>query len=210
MVKQNKIEFICTANHGRSPVAALIANNYLREIGADGEYSARSSGSHVDVINSGEVSADAILNIIDIAQGRGMFSDHTSGELLSHFRALYNDGELEALNTLKNFYQQASDIFKVEEHQYRDEILPLLGIEGELKQTQDQTVARSDTLAVFAMANSNLQVADGVYGAPGYTPKVMEALGISNPFGLSEKAYQGSIEELVVEVPRKIDNLHLV
>ncbi len=45
---ENKvIEMVCTANHGRSPVAELIGRNYLREIGALGEYEAASSGTSV-------------------------------------------------------------------------------------------------------------------------------------------------------------------
>ncbi|TKJ17799.1 hypothetical protein CEE44_04705 [Candidatus Woesearchaeota archaeon B3_Woes] len=202
MVEQNKIEFVCTANHGRSPVAALIASNYLKQIGAD-EYNAISSGSHVDAINRGEVSTDFMLHVIGIAQDRGMYS-YDENELLSDVIADVDKG---ALDTLKGFYERASGIFVREEHQYRSEILPLLGIKGEIKQTQDQTIARPDTLGVYPMADSNHQAVDRIYGESEYRPKVIEPLGISNAFGLSKEAYQGSIEEIVVKVPQKINEL---
>lgn len=206
MVKQNKIEFVCTANHGRSPVAALIASNYLKQIGAD-EYSAISSGSHVDAINRGEVSTGFMLHVIGIAQDRGMYPSHDENEILSKAMVDVSEGDLSALDTLKGFYERASGIFVREEHQYRDEVLPLLGIEGAIKQTQDQTIARPDRLGVFPMAESNHQVVDRIYGESDYRPKVIESLGISNAFGLDRESYQGSIEELVVVVPQKIDGL---
>ena len=208
MVEQNKIEFVCTANHGRSPVAALIASNYLKEIGAD-EYRAISSGSHVDVINSGDVSLDAMLHVINKAQERGIYKSHDELELLSAAMAdAREDGG--ALGTLKNFYQLAADIFFREEHQYRDQVLSSLGIEGELKQTQDQTIARPDTLAVFPMSEFNHQVAERIYCASDCRPQVIETLGISDAFGRDINTYQGSIEELVIVVPQKIDNPDLV
>ena len=42
------IEFVCTANFGRSPVAARIAQNYLMEKGENGLYTATSSGGLVN------------------------------------------------------------------------------------------------------------------------------------------------------------------
>lgn len=204
MIKQNKIEFVCTANHGRSPVAAHIASNYLKQIGADEEYSAISSGSHVDAINRGEVSTGwFMLHVIGIAQDRGMYS-YDENELLNDVIADVDKG---ALDTLKGFYERASGIFVREEHEYRSEILPLLGIRGEIKQTQNQTVARPDRLGVFPMAESNHQVVDRIYGESGYRPKVIEALGISNAFGLDRKAYELCIEQIVDRVPKRINRL---
>ena len=202
MVEQKTIEFVCTANRGRSPVAALIGSNYLREIGAD-DYRTISSGSHVDAIRNGELSTAFIIQIIDRAKNREMYSPTE----LDDIDQAIHDGNNDAL---KDFYQQAVDVFQAEEHKYRSEVLPMFGIEGKVKETQTQTVGRPDTLGVFPMADSNYKVVEGIYCESDCRPKVIEPLGISNAFGLNKEAYQGSIEELVVEVPRKIDNLHLV
>ena len=100
MIKQNKIEFVCTANHGRSPVAALMANNYLKEIGADKEYSTISSGHYVDAIKEGNVSIDFMLHVVGLAQERCKSHGFDESGLINNAMAYANDGVLDPLKEL--------------------------------------------------------------------------------------------------------------
>ena len=198
--KQKTIEFVCTANRGRSPVAALIGSNYLREIGAD-DYRTISSGSHVDAIRNGELSTAFMIQIIDRAKNREMYSPTE----LEDIEQAMHDGNDDAL---KHFYQQAVDVFQAEEHQYRAEVLPMFDIRGEPKKTQTQTVARPDVLGVFVMSEINNQKVQEIYNRSNYRPEVIEVLGVPDSFGLDRKEYERCIEGLVeYYVPKAIDRL---
>ncbi|MBR9693215.1 hypothetical protein GOV07_04800, partial [Candidatus Woesearchaeota archaeon] len=64
------IEFACTANQGRSPVAELIARNYIARLGAQQDLEAISSGSHAAAIQAGVNPVPVMLRFIELARGR--------------------------------------------------------------------------------------------------------------------------------------------
>ncbi len=68
-MEQYKIEFVCTANKGRSPVAELIGNNYLQKKGLQ-DYLAISSGSHVDSIKGGSMPLPLMISLIEKGRSR--------------------------------------------------------------------------------------------------------------------------------------------
>ncbi len=199
MTPQKTIEFVCTANRGRSPVAALTGSNYLRDIRAD-DYRTISSGSHVDAIRNGELSTAFMIQIIDRAKNRKMYSPIGLDSIDEAIRDGNNDA-------LKYFYQQAVDVFQAEEHKYRSEVLPMFGIEGKVKETQTQIVARPDVLGVFVMSEINNQKVQEIYNRSNYCPKVIEVLGVLDSFGLDRKAYELCIEKIVDYVPKAIEGL---
>ncbi len=220
VVKDPKvIEFVCTGNQGRSKPCKILGEYRLIELGADKEgYRTISSGSHVDGIKSGNVSKEFMYHVISIAQQRGMFSDYDSAELLSAACTDLNDGDLGALDTVRGFYQRAADLFSKEELQYRAEVLPEFGINlKDLKEGQDQTVARPDTLAVLTMTNFNGEVVHRNYGGYEHQPEVIANIGefvtgdpkvqVPNGYGKDIHAYRRGIEQLAVLVPQAVDKL---
>src|SRR3989338_4971733 len=66
------IEMVCTGNQGRSPVAELVAANYLRDIGAD-EYTAISSGTSVAAIKEHRVDVPFMIKVISVGKERGLY-----------------------------------------------------------------------------------------------------------------------------------------
>ena len=203
------IEFVCTANHGRSKPAKLIGGNYLVEIDADKEYKVTSSGTSVDDIQNNRVPVSSMIRIIGIGKQRALYSAYELKEIDQATR----DGNGEVL---RHFYNKAADRFKKEEHEHRTEALKHFGIEGVIEETQEQTIARPDTIAVFSMAESNNRQVLSIYEGSGYKP-VIDVLSrfatgdkdaaLPDVFGKSKAEYFKAVEVLLEHVPMAIDRL---
>jgi protein-tyrosine-phosphatase len=203
------IEFVCTGNHGRSPVAELIALMYLRERGVIGEYVAASSGTAVDAIEKDEVPAKSMAKIVDIGKERELYS---ADELKEIDQAIRDGND----KVLRDYFWRAADTFSGEEHEYRAEALKHFGIEGVVKEKGEQTIARPDTAAVFSMAGSNNEQVQAIYEGSGYEPviDVLSRFATGNPdaalpdaFGKGKEEYFRAVEVLREHVPMAIDRL---
>ena len=212
IIKPKLIEFVCTANHGRSPVAELIAQNYLQSLGAAGAYQAISSGSLVDDINAGNVSPGYMKIIVEQALGRGDVYRQTDARLAE--TAVKEGNE----SALKHYYDQAVGHFEAAEHSWREDAIRHFGIEGKLKQGREQTIARPDAVAVLPMADRNTAQVQKIYETSGYRGKhqpIIESIApfvtgkqdasVPDAFGKTKKDYFDIIEQLREYVPRSID-----
>lgn len=202
------VEMVCTGNQGRSPVAELIAQNFLENTGR--LTCAISSGTMVDAIKKGEVPRAFKLQIISIARNRG---DIYSADEYQAIDQAMGEGNDAAITT---FYRKAEHIFVAEERRDRQEVLPRYDIRGELKETQDQTIARPDVRAVFSMAGKNNEQVRKIYEHSGFTPTIDvlsayatydPAAEIPNAFGLGRAAYERAVETLLGHVPRALERL---
>ncbi|MFH1439548.1 MAG: hypothetical protein ABIG89_03215 [Candidatus Woesearchaeota archaeon] len=202
------IEMVCTGNQGRSPVAELVAKNYLRKIRAD-EYSAISSGTSVDAIKRGKPTAVFMMHVIDIAVSRDVYSLRE----LTEYQTAVKERDEDKLSLL---YIKAQDFFGEEERRYRLEVLPELSIEGTLKEEQEQTIVRLNTIAIFSMAKSNNADVENIYLGSRYDPiiAVLSAYATQNPeasipnaFGLPRENYVAAVEKIMEDVPMAIDRL---
>lgn len=202
------VEMVCTGNQGRSPVAELIAQNYLESTGRLTQ--AISSGTMVDAIKKGDVPRAFKLQIISIARNRGDIYSVNEQEAIDQAIGEGNDV------TITNLYRKAERVFVAEERHDRQEVLPRYDIRGELKETQDQTIARPDVRAVFSMAGKNNEQVRKIYEGSGFTPTidVLSAYATYNPtaeipnaFGLGRAAYERAVETLLDHVPRALDRL---
>ena len=68
------IEFTCTGNQGRSPIAELIARDHLHKIDAVERYEAASSGSLAEKIRLDNVPIGFRLKVIAVAKERGVYT----------------------------------------------------------------------------------------------------------------------------------------
>lgn len=201
MKSQKKlIEMVCTGNNGRSPIAELIARNRLEEAGALEEYDSISSGTLVSVIKSGNFPIKAMNPIIEVARNRG---DVYNAQQLEELDTALKEGDTE---TVKKYFSVAAKLFEEEEKISRGIVLRELGIKGDVKSTQDQTVVRPNTVAIFVMDNENYQRAQKIYEGSGYNP-TMESLGVENSFGLVRDAYRGRVRQLLERVPKVVDRI---
>lgn len=211
MVTQRTIEFVDTLNRvgGVASIAKLVGENYLKKIGAVG-YWTKSSGSHVDAIEKGDVPFDFMVDMIDKARKKGgIFQKHDSYLI---------DKAIEEGNSdvLSQYYQRAEAIFQ-EEPNYTLDVFRNFDIKGGLKEMQEQTVARPDTLCVFAMSELDSQKVQDIYCNSDYRPNVIEVLWeyarvrknvrIVEPFGLDGERHIKSVEQLLKYVPKAIDRL---
>ena len=156
MAKKRLIEMVCTGNRGRSPVAELIANNYLAEIGATDRYKAISSGASVDVIGKGEFPIKELKPLINVGLERDLYN---SEEIEEIEKALEQENE----NVIRQYGTRIANQFGQEEIESRTETLPLLGIKGNVKTTSEQTIARPDTAAVLSVDKKNYDLIKNIY-----------------------------------------------
>lgn len=208
-MQKKVIEMVCTGNRGRSPVAELIAKNYLRTVGAN-EYETSSSGTLVDKIKQDQLPMAFMIKVIDIARSRG--DVYTPTELQSIDGAI-KDGNTRAIT---QYYKKADYVFGEEEKRDRQEVLPILGIEGTLKSEQEQTIQRPDIIAVLSMARTNNQQVESIYANSTHKP-IIDVLGryatnnpiaeIPNAYGFGKKAYILAVEALVEQVPLAVEKL---
>ena len=112
-------EFVCTGNHGRSPVAELIARAYLK---AHTGYDSISSGTVSDQIEAGNVVAAGKIRVIRPGLERGIY-DAAQRKAADEAIRSGNEEQLEV------FYQMAIDIFAKEERDWRGEALKKFSIE---------------------------------------------------------------------------------
>ncbi len=209
MAKKRLIEMVCTGNRGRSPVAELIANNYLAEIGATDRYKAISSGASVDVIGKGEFPIKELKPLINVGLERDLYN---SEEIEEIEKALEQENE----NVIRQYGTRIANQFGQEEIESRTETLPLLGIKGNVKTTSEQTIARPDTAAVLCVDKKNYDLIKYIYEGSGYNPiiNVLSRYATGNPdaevknaFGLGKEVYKQRIEQLVREVPLAVDKI---
>lgn len=202
------IEMVCTGNQGRSPVAELIARNYLQQIGADG-YRAISSGTSVAAIKEHRVDVPFMIKVIGIGKERGLYNP-------SQVQAYDDAVRTGDATTLQTLYDIAQTAFGEEERRYRREVLPGLGIEGLVKEETEQTIQRDDTVGVFSMAQNNNAEVGKIYLDPPHQP-VIAVLGayayndpsaqIPNAFGQSKEVYVATVKAIQDAVPKAIDRL---
>jgi protein-tyrosine-phosphatase len=208
-MKNKIIEMVCTANQGRSPAAELITRNYLRRIGALGEYEAASSGTLVDCIQNERFSDEYMINMIEAGKQRRLYFLMEMQEIEEAIR----NGDS---RTLKKYFWKTANTFSKEEHKHRAEALKYFGIKGIVKKTSEQTTVRPDMIAVLSMAESNNKKVQEIYDGSGYNPviDVISRYATQNPeaglpdaFGKGKEKYFKVIEVLLEHIPMAVDRL---
>ena len=197
---------VCTGNNGRSPVAEIIARDYLQNVGATSDYDSISSGTKVDAIKAGGFPIKDMSSIIDIAKDRNIYDCDEMKKLDKAFRN-------EDSQTIETYFNKAKKILSEEEARERDLFLKELGITGQIKQKKDQTVPKPDVVAVLPMDRTNYSGVLGIYQTSEYSPiiSIMSVLATGNPtsevanaFGKSSDVYRQTLEQLVDEVPKAV------
>ena len=213
MTETKFVETACFGNNGRSPLQELLIRNYLKERKVLGEYEARSSGTGVAKIFAGQLPSTFKISMIQRAINERSDLNMYSPTEISDIEAAIKDGNDEVIT---NYFNRAQDVFKAEERTYRQEVLPMFGIEGTVKEAQEQTVVQSDTVAFFGMDQKVLSAAQQIYtGAD--QPQIMDigiryATGdqnaqIPNTFGQKKDVYVKMIEVQRDITPKMVDRM---
>lgn len=203
------IEFVDTGNYGRSPMAELIARDFLERENLIREYNTISSGVKVDDLNSGGTSTREMLRTVSLAKQREIYD---SSSLKQLEEALKN----EDVKTIEKFFLDAKQLFSIEEEQGREYMLNKLRIRKAIKEKSEQTIARPDNLAVFPLDRKSYNGVLNIYSKSDFNPliSIMSVLAtgdldseIPNAFGRGLNAYERSIEQLAREVPEAIKKI---
>jgi hypothetical protein len=214
------IEFVCGGNFGRSPLAELIAQNYLREIGKDHSYSACSSGAIVDAIDKHDIPLEKRIDWIGRAIRKGgVFSQQ---EKVSIEEALAeNDSE-----TILAYGEIVQERLHGIESEYRDEALLKYKICGRVKETREQTRAEPGRVAVLSVTPQDNEKVIAIYTNAGYRGEgvcfskngsrtfldtiLNFAVGsddgsLYGQFGKTREQYFQLVEKLIEVVPMAVD-----
>ena len=208
------IEFVCTANQGRSQPAALMGQRHLQELELEDSYNTRSSGSHVDDIVAGNLSDGWKRSIVKQAYDRG--DVYTQSDEAAVLQALGNGHGIDFL------FERACSQFEDEEHQIRNRMLVANGYAlSHLRNRPEQTVPDETVVAVFCMTPRNFERVKDIYipttGPVVRNVPVIAVLGhyalddpttdIPDAFGSGHEIYEAAFNLLMDYVPKAIDRL---
>ncbi len=221
-----KIEFVCSANQGRSPLAELIGRNRLQDNGAVG-YDTSSSGTMLQQVLDWEKGADfpfgvaawAVLNatkrgeIYTELERQSLTPSLTQLESLP-LTAEPNGFSPEQIRQVQSLAHKAFHIYEGNEVAYRAEAVKKFGLTGILKTSRDQIVPREDTILVLGMGKDNLAVINKLYNGFPNQPIVDtlkdfaldgKGLKFENAYGKDLAAYLVMAEEIRDYTQKSID-----
>lgn len=150
-----RVEFVCTANNGKSPIALAVARNYF---GNDSSYSLSSSGTMVDVItkSDGRQLSKYLSQFISDARDRNILTESDLGELEKYPRRILEK-------------------FLVNERLNRDKYLEELGLQFIDSPSQTHLVEENGILA--CIGDLNLRRVKEIYNGLTYSPEIVNLLG---------------------------------
>ncbi len=73
-----------------------------------------------------------------------------------------------------------------------------------MKKSRKICEEKTNTIAIYAMADNNKDAVQKIYAASPHQPKTIESLDIINAYGLGPEVYENCIEQLVEVVPIKV------
>ena len=205
----NYLEFVCTGNHGRSPIAQAIAQDHIRRNNLCAQYGTRSSGTLVDAINRDEIPREAQLRTIKLGLDRDLYTIDEL-HLLERARVRNDEGANRIIHSL---YSRAMEKFVREEAMHRRLIEP--NLDSPVKRDPEQTIVRDDTIAVVAMDRGNYERVVAIYAGVEQQPQIGTIgdfinepdLQITHSFGKGFQAYQRAISKLHGLIPLVVDSI---
>lgn len=203
------IEFVCTTNV-QSAIAEILARDYLCKINMLKEYDAASSGTMVSGIAQSALSSDDIRRAVNLDMDEFLYSADKR-RLVEH--ALYNRDEV----ALRGHFSAIESRLLNREAERRDEALEEFGFMVLPKRTRDQTVARTDVVAVFATNMRNLDRIKTTYATIMPKPVISVLSSYANNSACSGfpetfnvqyvSDYRNNLSRMMREVPKAIDRL---
>jgi protein-tyrosine-phosphatase len=164
-------EFVCSGNHGRSPLAECIAKQYLSKLEVRG-YWAISSGTRVDETRQyrkdGVVYEDEFARrLLKIAARRKLFGLDRCSDILSK----ENSGSDET-SFIRNSANRVLALFEEEEEMYRNEAMIRLHISTLLKLFPEQTKVNGDSVLIRGMGQEHVREIKKIFENSEFKPMI--------------------------------------
>jgi hypothetical protein len=219
------IEFCCTANQGRSPLAEAIAREHLRKQNALDQYDAKSSGVYSDAIKNGMVSESDKRKTVDTVLSYAMHDGFlTRKEIYEFYDAIRDTNVPNRDKIINEIFNKTINKFSKEEHAYREIALRRLELEGKVKKESEQTTADPGVIASFGMEPWHAKAIKEIYNNGNPFPlsatsldPIIAPLGeyvtdnpkviIRSTFGGTKEEYVEVIQNLVWCVPPAVDKV---
>lgn len=165
MVKQIGIEYVCSGNSGRSPMAETIAKHYVKKFSLEGLINIFSSGTDVDMFKRDiyNYPVYALMYYINLGLKNGIFSDYVKQKA----EKLITEQEEIIKETYKNpeikkEIQHCINYLSLNEVSNRNRVLLELDLipEGLFHK---QTIIQNDINLILTMKKSNTEKVEQIY-----------------------------------------------
>lgn len=202
-VDKLKVEFACTGNGGRSPIAETEARDYISELGLDDRIEVYSSGTDADTLKNNILSLgkEELLPYIESAYQKGTFRGKMKDKAEEIISGNAND----------DLYQAVMDYLTVDEETKRNTVLLEEGLTPK-GPFHVQTTDRSDTDIVLAMKKSNAEKASKIYKTNKPEIYVITDFAeyngkMNDPYGGTLQDYRNTRDALKEVVRKSIDKI---
>lgn len=199
------IEYVCTGNNGRSPMAEAIALDYVHSKGLEGRVEILSSGSGLHELTkpTGEKWKTLYLGVVEMALKNGIYRESWRQDEARRVFELGMDVEDVVLDAAVNYAVNVEAMF-------RNMALFEVGLVAGGKYHKPTQAQHSGL--ILPMAESNAKqvrtIYEGSLSAPRVQPlNVYAGLEgeVTNPFCKLLPAYQATREDLMRSVPMSIE-----
>jgi len=159
-MKQLGIEYVCTANGGRSPMAEVAAQKHVNELSLEREIMVCSSGSHYEVLQKMEMPFNYLMSNLGLGLERGFYNQEQKREAekilrdKDKFEKTYQQ-DLVTREVIKELARIPEIILTEEEEHFRDLVLGEVGLQYLGKEQQYQP--REEVEVVLPMKDSNAE-----------------------------------------------------
>lgn len=204
-----EIEFACTHNNGRSPLAEAFAVKYIEDENIMG-YKIFSSGTSADNINKFLAGTSSLPNeelriIVRIGIEKNLISDFKGAEMLLEGVIL----SPENLEKLTQYSCQTAKILVDEESHYRDIAFDKFGLSIP-KVFNRQTIVNSDINLLLCMGRNNIREAKNIYLSSTHKPIIGTLAGYAQRIpGLQFKGvFGGNLSDYLIMAETIRDYTH--
>ena len=159
-MNQLGIEYVCTANGGRSPMAEVAAQKRVDELSLEREIMVCSSGSHYEVLQKMEMPFDYLMSNLELGLERSFYNPEQKREAekilgdKEKFEQTYRQ-DLVTKEVIKDLAKIPEIILTEEEEHFRDLVLGEVGLQYIGKEQQYKP--REEVQIVLPMKESNAE-----------------------------------------------------
>ena len=204
------LDYVCTGNSGRSPLAEAIAWDEIAELGLEEKIVAISSGTNRAVMDGRGPPLRLQYMVLERALNRneelGLYDTReetkVKGLLKDKERTTAEYNQQGSLYDLMWEYEsRARSQFVEEEHAFRQRAAKEIGLRTRIKTDGQQTIASDKILHLYAMAASNELTAREIYGDSDVKHRpTFHKFSIENTFGLPYSDYRAMVDILQAKV----------